>query len=88
MTKFSFSTDFKQIIYYTTSSWEVGIHDYDFYLQSKARETQFFKTSVSVYTPSSSSTYRKNTYTKTTKRMPDAFMTNGSQIPYISKLEA
>ncbi|MFO0117434.1 MAG: hypothetical protein ACK521_07425, partial [bacterium] len=76
------------IIYYTTDSWRVGTDDYDFYLHAKARETSFFKTGVSVYTSSSSSYYRTNTYTKTTKRMPDAFMTNGSQIPYISKLEA
>jgi hypothetical protein len=86
-TIWSFSSDFKQIEYYTVSMWNVGLHDYTFYLNDKTRTSLWFKTSV--YTGLPSLAYvRTNTFTKNTKTLPDVFMMNGNAMPYISKLEA
>lgn len=85
-TFWSFSSDFKQIEYYTVSMYYVGSNAYNFYLNDKTRTSLWFKTSV--YTHISSLNVRTNTFSKNTKTLPDVFMMNGNAMPYISKLEA
>ena len=73
--------------YYVTEIGAVGVNPFELTFSEKTRFTLGFMTGVDVQNISTS-VLRTNSYVKTTRMLPDAFMTNGKTLPYVSMVEA